>query len=277
LNPIVAIVAQGSMGAGLAGRLRDHGVRVLTSLAGRGAQSRARAEAAGMHAVEPEELLEAQFLLSILPPSNALPFAVRMAPLLRSARHKPVFADCNAVSPVTVQAIADALRGTGAPFVDVGIIGLPPTDNYPGPRLYAAGESARELGILNAYGLNVCLLDGPIGRASALKMSYAGITKGLAAVASAMILSADRSGVAAALREELEASAPTLLSSLARALPDMLPKAYRWVAEMQQIQEFVGDDTAARQIYAGAEHLYARIAADVAGGRAAADAIQDFF
>jgi putative dehydrogenase len=277
LKPIVAIVAQGTMGAGLAKRLHDHGVQVLTSLAGRGPQSRARAEAAGMHAVELEELLQAQFLLSILPPSSALPFAVSMAPLLRSARHKPVFADCNAVSPGTVQAIADALRGTSAPFVDVGIIGLPPTETYAGPRLYAAGESAGELCVLNDYGLNVCVLEGPLGTASALKMSYAGITKGLVAVAAAMILGAGRSGVSAALRKELEASAPALFTSLARGLPDMLPKAYRWVAEMQQIQEFVGDDAAAKEIYAGAEHLYERIAADVAGGRAAADVIQDFF
>ncbi len=57
----------------------------------------------------------------------------------------------------------------------------------------------------------------------------------------------------------------------------MLPKAYRWVAEMQQIQEFIGEDTAAKEIYAGTEHFYERIAADVAGVRAAADAIRNFF
>ena len=277
MKPIVAIIAQGTMGAGLARRLTDHGVEVLTSLSGRGEQSRARAAAAGMRAVELRDLMDAQFLLSILPPASALPFALSMAPLLRTARRKPVFADCNAVSPETIQSIAGALRDTAAPFVDVGIIGLPPQEGSAGPRLYAAGDSAPELRILNEYGLSVCLLEGPIGRASALKMSYAGITKGLVAVASAMILSASRAGVGNALRNELEASVPTLLASLARGVPDMLPKAYRWVAEMQQIQQFLGGDTAAREIYAGAEHLYERLAADVIGGHAEADAILHFF
>ena len=265
------------MGAGLAKRLTDHGVEVLTSLSGRGEQSRARAAAAGMRAVGLPDLMEAQFLLSILPPAGALPFAVDMAPILRAAHRKPVFVDCNAVSPETVRSIADSLRETAAAFVDVGIIGLPPQEGSPGPRLYAVGESARGLRILNEYGLSICLLEGPVGTASALKMSYAGITKGLTAVATAMILSASRAGVGNALRDELEASAPTLLASLARGLPDMLPKAYRWVAEMEQIRQFVGADTAARKIYEGAEHLYERMAADVAGGHAEADAILHFF
>jgi putative dehydrogenase len=261
LKPIVAIVAQGTMGAGLAARLTAHGVQVLTSLSGRSAESRARAEAAGMRTVDVQGLMDAQFLLSILPPASALPFAQSLAPTLRSAAHRPVFVDCNAVSPKTLQSIADSLGDTGVRFVDVGIIGLPPREDYAGPCLYAAGASAGELSVLNEYGLNVRCLEGPIGTASALKMAYAGITKGLIAVASSMIINAERAGVADALKRELASSAPALLASLSRGVPDMLPKAYRWVAEMQQIQDFAGSDSAARAIYGGAEHLYQRIAA----------------
>jgi len=277
VKPIVAIVAQGTMGAGLAKRLCDRGVEVLTSLAGRSAGSQARAAAAGMKAVQPEELMRAQFLLSILPPASALPFAVSMASALRAAPSKPMFVDCNAVSPDTVRSIAAALQGSGAAFVDVGIIGLPPSTDYPGPRLYAAGAPARELCVLNDYGLSVCPLEGPIGTASALKMAYGGITKGLIAVASSMILGASRTGVAAALKQELAASASPLFASLSRGVPDMLPKAYRWIAEMQQIQDFVGSDAAAREIYSGAEHLYQRIAANSSQGSEEAKALRQFF
>jgi L-threonate 2-dehydrogenase len=211
--------------------------------------------------VDLQGLMHAQFLLSILPPASALPFALSLAPTLRSAVRQPVFVDCNAVSPRTLQSIADSLRDTGVRFVDVGIIGLPPREDYAGPCLYAAGANAGELSVLNEYGLNVRRLEGPIGTASALKMAYAGITKGLIAVASSMILSAGRAGVADALEHELASSAPTLLASLSRGVPDMLPKAYRWVEEMRQIQDFAGGDSAAGEIYGGAEHLYQRIAA----------------
>jgi putative dehydrogenase len=277
LKPIVAIVAQGAMGAGLAARLTARGVQVLTSLSGRSAESRARAEAAGMRAVDVQGLMDAQFLLSILPPASALPFAQSLAPTLRSAARRPVFVDCNAVSPKTLQSIADSLGDTGVLFVDVGIIGLPPREDYAGPCLYAAGAGAGELTVLNEYGLNVRCLEGPVGTASALKMAYAGITKGLIAVASSMIINAERAGVADALKRELGSSAPALLASLSRGIPDMLPKAYRWVAEMQQIQDFAGSDSATREIYGGAEHLYQRIAAGVPGQSDEIEALLRFF
>lgn len=277
MKPIVAIVAQGAMGAGLAARLTARGVQVLTSLSGRSAESRARAEAAGMRAVDVQGLMDAQFLLSILPPASALPFAQSLAPTLRSAARRPVFVDCNAVSPKTLQSIADSLGDTGVLFVDVGIIGLPPREDYAGPCLYAAGAGAGELTVLNEYGLNVRCLEGPVGTASALKMAYAGITKGLIAVASSMIINAERAAVTDALKRELGSSAPALLASLSRGIPDMLPKAYRWVAEMQQIQDFAGSDSATREIYGGAEHLYQRIAAGVPGQSDEIEALLRFF
>ena len=45
---VVAIIAQGAMGAGMAHRLTSHGATVLTSLAGRSPASARRAAAAGM-------------------------------------------------------------------------------------------------------------------------------------------------------------------------------------------------------------------------------------
>ena len=38
---------------------------------------------------------------------------------------------------------------------------------------------------------------------------------------------------------ELSASQPQVLQRLTRTIPDMLPKAYRWVGEMEEISSFV--------------------------------------
>jgi L-threonate 2-dehydrogenase len=101
---------------------------------------------------------------------------------------------------------------------------------------------------------------GRSGAASALKMSYAGITKGLTAVGSAMILGAERAGAAAALKRELGESQPQLLAYFGKHVPAMFPKAYRWVAEMEEIAEFLAADPAAPQIYAAMARLYTRFA-----------------
>ena len=277
MAPLVAIVAPGNMGAAVAKRLGEHRVSVWTVLEGRGDASAARARDAGMTAVPYAHLCEAQLILSILPPSAALSFAQLTAPVLREAERKPVFVDCNAVSPDTVRQIGTVIAASGAPFVDAGIIGLPPKPGGPSPHFYVSGPDAARLQTLAPFGLDIRVLEGPVGAASALKMCYAGINKGVAAIAATMILAAARSGASAALHQEMSESLPALLNSLRRQIPDMLPKAYRWVAEMQEIAAFGGDDVATREIFTGFAQLYESISRDVAGDQHASTVLKQFF
>jgi L-threonate 2-dehydrogenase len=257
----IAIIAPGEMGSAVGRSLSERGTRVLTSLVGRSQASIARAERAGFTIIDSDEQLvrDADMLLSIVPPGEALGVAERFAPALAGAKAKPIVVDCNAVAPATAVRIGAVLAPTGCRYVDAGIIGPPPA---PGLRtvFYVSGESARDVLALNDYGLMVRALEGPIGAASALKMSYAGITKGLTAVGSAMMLGAERAGAAAALKRELGESQPHLLAYLGKHVPAMFPKAYRWVAEMEEIAEFLAADPAAPAIYAAMARLYARFA-----------------
>jgi putative dehydrogenase len=276
MPPIIAVIAPGGMGSAVGRRLAEHGVAVRTSLAGRSAATAARAAAAGMAAVEIPALAESAFILSIVPPGNALNLAESLAPVLSRAAHKPVFVDCNAISPATVQRIADIIASTGCRFVDAGIIGGPPLPGDAGPRFYAAGPDAAGFAALDRYGLDIRVLDGPVGAASALKMSYAGISKGLTALGAAMMLAATKAGVAPALAGELAASQPALLKTFRRSVPGMFPKAYRWVAEMEEIADFSGDPATA-ELYRGIAGLYRRLSEDVAGPNRDTEALKDFF
>jgi 3-hydroxyisobutyrate dehydrogenase-like beta-hydroxyacid dehydrogenase len=222
------------------------------------------------------EIASADFLLSIVPPKEALPLAERLFPILEAANRKPLYIDCNAVSPETARRIAEIIVRAGCSFVDAGIIGGPPRPGYDGPSIYVSGADAARAAALGDYGLLIRRLEGPIGDASALKMSYGGLTKGLTAVGSAVILAAGRAGLARAFFEELARTQPALLAYLTRSVPDMFPKAYRWVAEMEEIASFVGAEEE-RQIYQGIAALYERLATDAAGSRAETDALSRFF
>ena len=260
----VAVVAPGAMGAAVGRRLADHGARVLTLLAGRSAATRRRAEAAGMADADEAAIAEADLVLSIVPPGEAVGLAGRLAPALRAGRRKPAFIDCNAISPDTLRAVAAALEGCGVPVLDGCIIGGPPVAGQAGPALYVSGDQDARAAVLGRLGLDLHPMAGPLGAASALKMSYAGITKGLTGLGTAMLLGAERAGLGAELRAELERSQPQLLVRFDKAIPDMLPKAYRWVAEMREIAGFLGPDDPAALMFEGAARLYAQIAAEPA-------------
>ena len=278
MTPVVAIIAPGMMGAAVGKRLTDHGLKVLTSLDGRSAETIARAKAAGMASASDKEIAGCDFILSVLPPGDAVALAQRLAPTVTASNSKPVFVDCNAVSPPTAERIAAVIAPTGAPFVDAGIIGQPPTPKPgdAGPRFYASGPAAARFAALKQYGLDIRVLDGPVTAASAVKMSYAGITKGTQALAAVMMLAATRAGSADALFKELESSQPQMLGFLKRSLSMMPPKAYRWIAEMHEIADFVSEDPAGHELYTGAAHFYERIAQDFAGDKNEVSALAAF-
>ena len=138
MKPLVAVIAPGMMGAAVGKRLVDNGLKVLTSLKGRSAATSARAKAAGMVSASDEEIAAADFILSILPPGDAVALAQRFGGPLTASNSKPVYVDCNAVAPRTAERIGAAIGPTGAPFVDAGIIGAPPKANDLG-----RGDAAR--------------------------------------------------------------------------------------------------------------------------------------
>jgi len=264
----VGVIAMGEMGSATAGRVREHGATVITALSARSPASAARAERAGAVpvATDDEFVAKSDFILSIVPPGAAVALAERLAPAIKRAAKKPVFVDCNAISPQTADRIGDVLKDTGCLYVDAGIIGPPPSATAR-TIFYASGEGAQEFARLGQYGLIIRVMEGPVGAASAMKLSYAGITKGCTAIGSAMILGATRGGTADALLQEMSESQPMLLNWMRGFVTRMPPKAYRWVAEMEEIATFQGEDAGARDMYLGIARFYEQIAAALADPR----------
>ncbi|MGH6970888.1 MAG: NAD(P)-binding domain-containing protein, partial [Caulobacteraceae bacterium] len=224
-QPVVAILAIGDMGRGVAVRLREGGARVVTSLQGRGEGTATRARSAGVEALDDQALVrKAEVVLSIVPPGAALDLARRMAGAMSAADARPAYIDCNAISAATMRQVGEIVRASGAVVGDAGIVGGPP-DKARGTKIYASGPALPAFDTLKALGLDVRRIGSEIGQASALKMGYGGFTKGVQALATALMVSARRAGVAEALEAELAESQAALLAMLDRVLPGMPPKA----------------------------------------------------
>jgi 3-hydroxyisobutyrate dehydrogenase-like beta-hydroxyacid dehydrogenase len=154
---------------------------------------------------------------------------------VRATRAALIYADCNAVAPDTTRLIGEIVSAAGARYVDGGIIGSPPRADNDSPRVYVSGDAAPELAQLVSYGLDVRVVSDTIGHASGLKMCYACLTKGLTALATELLVCAERLGLSDALHAEQESSQASLLKWIERSLPSMPPKAHRWVGEMEEI------------------------------------------
>lgn len=85
--------------------------------------------------------------------------------------------------------------------------------------------------------LNMKHINETIGSATGLKMCFASINKGFIALAIEMYTTAQKLGVTDELRAHLDEYAPGTKDKAERGLIVMPPKAYRWVAEMDEIAE----------------------------------------
>jgi 3-hydroxyisobutyrate dehydrogenase-like beta-hydroxyacid dehydrogenase len=224
---VVGLLHPGEMGAAIGCALRNRGKIVLWSSAGRSRETAKRAEHAGLEEVDDIEQLcrQSEIVLSVCPPHAAVEVA-RAAQGLAG-----IYVDANAIAPETARTIA----GLHARFVDGGIVGPPPRE--PGTtRLYVSGGEAERIAELFAgSSLDVRVISGDPGSASALKMAYAGWTKGSAALLLSVRELARAEGVEDALLEEWRHSLPELEERSRSAARSAQLKGWRWIGEMEEI------------------------------------------
>ena len=257
----VAILSPGDMGHAVGRALGRHGMEVITCLDGRSQRTKDLARAAGIADVPTLEELVANsdLILSILVPSEAAGLAKRVASALRSTGADTLFADCNAVSPETVKGIDAVITGAGGRFIDAGIIGGPPSDTQ-SPRFLASGPHADLLTGLDGMGIQVRSVGEGIGKASAIKMCYAAMTKGTSALHLALLTAAHLLGVSDELRDELASSQPETLKRMESQVPRLPVTARRWVGEMEEIAATFQQAGVTPDFHLGAAEMYRQLA-----------------
>jgi 3-hydroxyisobutyrate dehydrogenase-like beta-hydroxyacid dehydrogenase len=195
---------------------------------GRSAATRVRAEAAGLVDVGTIEVLASQVdvLVSICPPAAALDVADSVA----VAEFDGLYVDANAVSPATARSVSERF----ARFVDGSVVGAPVREGG-GTRLYVAGTEAASVAALwRGSPLDVVVIDGDAGAASALKVCYAAWTKGTAAFLLAIRALARAEGVEGPLLDAWSSSNPDLIRRSEAAAAGNASKAWRFVGEMHE-------------------------------------------
>jgi len=253
----IAVLMPGDMGHAVGKALADAGYDVVTCLSGRSERTRALAEAGGLRDLDSLDAVatEASLVLSILPPASAMGLARDMAAAMERSGARPVYVDCNAISPGTARDIANVIEAVGAPFIDAGIIGTKPGIG-PGPRFYVSGADTAPMQALDGKGFQVLGLGPEPGRASAIKMCYAGLTKGTWTLHTAVLLAAEAQGLTAELLAEFEYSQGQALAQMEARVPRLPADSGRWIGEMEEIAKTFADAGVTPGFHEGAAEIF---------------------
>jgi hypothetical protein len=259
----VGILSIGQMGLGIAKLLVAHNYNVITNVGNRSEATQQRARDAQLELVttDVELVAKCDYILSIVPPKDAVATAARVidalnsTPLPRSSPSPLYYLDLNAISPSTVLTISEAFicSPQKVTFIDGGIIGGPPAPNaadaslpwtrpgvpLSGPHpLHEAPLSGAQL----ALTLNSKYVGPKIGSASGLKCCFAALSKGMTALAIQSFSTAASLDVLPHLQSYLEKYNPKAKEAAERGIVGCPQKAYRWIEEMNQIGQCFEED-----------------------------------
>jgi putative dehydrogenase len=250
----VAVLSPGDMGHNFGIVLKKAGFRIITCLAERSERTKMLAEKAEFEDVPDIDTLvkEAELVLSIMPPSNAVGVAQEVADALKRTGETVVYVDCNAISPDTSKRAGKAIAEAGSEYVDGGIVGPGPGTRERATNLYVSGPNAKLVEGINGPHIAVIDMGPDIGTASAAKMCYAAITKGSWTLYTTALVAAEAYGVSPVVHEALKASRPHIWADIEKMLPRLPLDAGRWVGEMEEIAQAMGSIGASSLFHQGA-------------------------
>ena len=194
------MLAVGFIGFGEAGFTIGKGLRsgglerlfaydIATGSSDRGPLIRQRAGTARATLVSTSEELarSADVLVSTVTCSAALDAARQTAPWL-GASH--VYADLNSVSPALKRDVAAVINDAGAGFVEAAVMAPVQPYGQRVPMLVGGPAAQRFVELMAPFGMQLEVLNGPIGKAAAVKMCRSIVVKGVEALLAECVLAA---------------------------------------------------------------------------------------
>lgn len=237
----LGFIGFGEAASAIAAGLAEEGLRELYAydvVSGQALAERAACCGVRLVASLAELAAQADLVLALVTARGALTVAREIAPHLRVGT---LYADLNSCAPRVKAEIGQVIArlAPGACYASVAVMSAVPPLRHRVP-LVADGPGARRLReALEPYGMNIEVLEGPLGAAAILKMCRSVVLKGLEALFLEALLAAEQEGLTEQVLTSLNASFPkTSLGDLGVYLLDRHRlHAQRRADEMQEAAE----------------------------------------
>ncbi|MGE0823424.1 MAG: DUF1932 domain-containing protein [Candidatus Binatia bacterium] len=236
--PTIAILYPGDMGHNVGRVLLEDGFSVVTTLAGRSERTRRLSSAAEITVLDTmvDVVARADVVLSIIPPTAATTVAHELAAAAEKTGRTPLFVDANAISPMTAHEVGEIVAPTGTPYLDACIVG-PARDVRGRCIFYLSGPHTVVFETILGKSLRIHVLGDRIGQASAFKMTFSGLNKGLAALLYELTVAGAEFGFLDELLHRYKVLLPGIMESLEWLVPTYPMHAARRADEMAELAE----------------------------------------
>ncbi len=236
----VGLLHAGEMGAAVAALLSRRGVRVVSTLGGRGEQTARRCRDAGIEVLPSLDNVVAasDIVISIVPPAAAREVVEEYCRLSHLAPAGALYVDANSIGPELAVELSARIEESGVGFVDAAINGL--AKNLATTcTLFLSGPRASEIADIVGDAMKVRLLGERPGRASAMKMLLSGLSKGVCALFVETALTAHRHGMLSDMIAAYNQIYPGVMGIVERMLPTYAQHAGRRADEMRELEQTV--------------------------------------
>jgi 3-hydroxyisobutyrate dehydrogenase-like beta-hydroxyacid dehydrogenase len=254
----IGIVHPGEMGISVAASAQRGGNSLYWASEGRSPQTRERAAKHSLlDAGSLENLCQTcSVIFSVCPPDAA----EQVAGEVLAHAYKGLYVDANAISPQRAMRIGKAMAERDVEFVDGGIIGGPAWEAGTTWFYLSGRQAARAANCFAAGPLQTEVIGETIGKASALKMSYAAYSKGTTALLCAVLAAAEALGVRGELEEQWSRDDPAFSGQAGERARRVTAKAWRFAGEMDEIAATFEDAGLPGGFHTAAAGIYRRLA-----------------
>ncbi|MEM7471843.1 MAG: DUF1932 domain-containing protein [Pseudomonadota bacterium] len=187
-----------------------------------------------------EALHDAALIFSTVTADQAVDVAQTAAPSIKEGAY---WCDLNSCAPSSKTEAADIIQMSGGRYVDVAVMSPVHPKLHRTPLLISGTWSTAIAPLLDALDMDFRIVDGPVGRASSIKMVRSIMVKGLEALTAECTLAAIAAGVADDVLPSLQNGHPKL-DVEARAIYNFersLVHGARRAAEMDEVAKMLSD------------------------------------
>lgn len=238
--PTIGILYPGDMGHNVARVLLEDGFSVVTTLAGRSDRTRRLSESTTITILGslPQVVERADIVVSIVPPAAAKTVAAEFVTAVRATSRKPLYVDANAISPMTTQEVGEIITTAGIPYLDACIIG-PARDVRGRCTFYVSGPEAHHFEERVGKSIRTHVLGDQIGQASAFKIAFSGLNKGLAALLFELTVAGKEFGFLDELLRTYTSLLPGVMQALEWLVPTYPMHSARRADEMAELADML--------------------------------------